>query len=123
MESRSAGEAISDRAGAEEVCRIPGMMARKHRTAGEPKRNKAADQSRRLVWPSGCIPNGALLVKASERAGGAAARGDAIVVVELAFVVGIAPGRFGPDRIRGRVLELALIDVNQIAAEVRVVLQ
>ena len=62
-------------------------------------------------------PNGAPLGRASKRGWNAPVWADAIIVVQLALIFRIAPGRFGPDRIGGRVLELALIDVDEIAAE------
>jgi hypothetical protein len=50
-------------------------------------------------------------------------RADALVVVELALIVGVARRRLGSDRIGRRVLKLIFIDLNDIAAEVRIVSQ
>jgi hypothetical protein len=41
--------------------------------------------------------------------------------VELALIFGIAPGRLRADRIGGRALKLALVDLDDITAEVGVV--
>jgi hypothetical protein len=68
-------------------------------------------------------PNGAPLGRASKRAWNAPVGADTVVIVELAFIFRIAPGRLGADRIGRRVLKLALIDFDDVAAEVVVVSQ
>ena len=49
-------------------------------------------------------------------------RPDTVVVVYFAFVGAIAPRRFSADVVRWRAFQLLLVEINNVTAEVRVVL-